>query len=61
MGWDNREVIIMNRWGKIVYTNPDYKNDWDGGKVADGVYFGILNVSEGNLQKQYSFNLTIIR
>jgi gliding motility-associated-like protein len=61
MGWDNREIIIMNRWGKVVYTNPDYKNDWDGDKVADGVYFGILNISEGNLQKQYSFNLTILR
>jgi gliding motility-associated-like protein len=61
MGWDNREIIIMNRWGKVVYTNLDYKNDWDGDKVADGVYFGVLNISEGNLQKQYSFNLTILR
>ena len=61
MDWDTREVTIMNRWGKVVYTNPDYKNDWDGGKVADGVYFGILNISDGSLQEQHSFNVTILR
>jgi gliding motility-associated-like protein len=61
MEWDNRSITIMNRWGQVVYQNPDYKNDWDGGKVADGVYFGILNISDGILYKQHSFKVTILR
>jgi len=24
------ELIIYNRWGNVVYTAKDYKNDWDG-------------------------------
>ena len=61
MEWDNRSIIILNRWGKTVYQNSDYKNDWDGDKVADGVYFGVLNISEGNLNKQYTFTVTVLR
>ncbi len=61
MDWGNRSITIMNRWGQVVYQNPDYKNDWDGGKVADGVYFGILNISDGDLTEQHTFNVTILR
>jgi len=61
MDWDNRSITIMNRWGKVVYQNLDYKNDWNGGKVADGVYFGILNISDGDLNEQHTFNVTILR
>jgi gliding motility-associated-like protein len=39
----NTEVIILNRWGNLVYSSANYQNDWDGkdtsGKeLADGVY-----------------------
>jgi gliding motility-associated-like protein len=27
---------IFNRWGSIVYTDPDYKNDWDGRSSMGG-------------------------
>ncbi len=36
---DATEVTITNRWGKQVYSSKNYKNDWDGGDVADGVYY----------------------
>jgi hypothetical protein len=61
MDWNNRSIIILNRWGKTVYQNLDYKNDWDGNKVADGVYFGVLNISEGNLNEQHTFTITVLR
>ena len=37
------EVIILNRWGDLVYSSSNYQNNWDGkdtsGKeLADGVY-----------------------
>lgn len=50
-------ISIMNRWGQIVYTSPDYKNDWDGGNVADGVYFGVLDTPN----QSYSFTVTVLR
>ncbi|MEI6576762.1 MAG: gliding motility-associated C-terminal domain-containing protein [Bacteroidota bacterium] len=36
------EIIIYNRWGKVVYQNSDYKNNWDGGDCPDGVYYYVL-------------------
>jgi gliding motility-associated-like protein len=61
MDWDTRELTIMNRWGGMVYQNADYKNDWDGGTLSDGVYFGVLYISHNGVIEQYNFNLTIIR
>jgi gliding motility-associated-like protein len=30
---------IFNRWGKLVYINNNYKNDWDASQIAEGVYY----------------------
>ncbi len=43
---------VFNRYGNIVYTNEDYKNDWDGTyslndnhkPLPDGTYFYILHL-----------------
>ena len=40
---ENTEVLILNRWGNLVYSAVNYQNYWDGkdtsGKeLADGVY-----------------------
>jgi gliding motility-associated-like protein len=32
-------VEIYNRWGKLVKSIDDYKNDWDGSDVGPGCYF----------------------
>jgi len=40
--YERSELHIFNRWGRIVYTSNDYQNDWDGGKLPDGVYFYVL-------------------
>jgi gliding motility-associated-like protein len=39
----NTEVIILNRWGNVVFSSTDYQNNWDGkddsGRaLVDGVY-----------------------
>ena len=37
------EMIIFDRWGKKVYQANNYKSgDWDGGNLADGVYFYVF-------------------
>jgi gliding motility-associated-like protein len=47
------EIEIFNRWGNIVYKNPNYKNDWDGrsntgvkigSDLPDGTYYYIIVV-----------------
>ena len=61
MNWQYRELMIFNRWGQIVYYNYDYKNDWDGDNLADGVYFGILNISYKDIIEEHHFDVTINR
>ncbi len=40
-------LVVYNRWGNKMFESKDYKNDWDGGDASDGVYFYILNLSDG--------------
>jgi gliding motility-associated-like protein len=37
-------LAIYNRWGNKIYESPDYKNNWNGSKCVDGVYYYILTV-----------------
>lgn len=40
-GLDNciqRQLVVRNRAGQIVYRNNTYENTWDGGDCPDGVY-----------------------
>jgi gliding motility-associated-like protein len=48
------EVRVYNRWGKLVFSSPDYHNEWDG--TSDGVslpsaayYFIIKTETEGTV------------
>jgi len=53
------KIKIYNRWGRIVYESDNYLNDWDGKNVSDGVYYFILNVSDG--RKAIPGFVTILR
>jgi gliding motility-associated-like protein len=33
------ELKIYNRWGKLIYENQNYNNDWAGANVEAGVYY----------------------
>ncbi|HEY9122810.1 MAG TPA: gliding motility-associated C-terminal domain-containing protein [Bacteroidales bacterium] len=41
-------LTIINRWGKQIYNQPDYKNNWngtqDGKELPSDTYYYILNV-----------------
>ena len=48
------EVKVYNRWGKLVFSSPDYHNEWDG--TSNGVnlppaayYFIIKTETEGSV------------
>lgn len=40
----SNNLTIFNRWGKKVFEQDNYKNDWNGGGHVDGTYFFILSV-----------------
>jgi len=32
-------VLVYNRWGKLVYSSPNYHNNWGGEAFKAGVYY----------------------
>jgi hypothetical protein len=42
----NSKLEIYNRWGKPVYINDSYQNDW-GSEVPHGVYYYLLTSPQG--------------
>jgi len=40
------ELKVYNRWGKLVYENKNYENNWGGKGLSDGIYFYLLSVKE---------------
>tara|TARA_R110002050_G_scaffold205780_3_gene341535 strand:- start:26045 stop:29038 length:2994 start_codon:yes stop_codon:yes gene_type:complete len=51
---------IYNRWGKLIYENENYRNDWDGEDYPDGTYFYVLDVNDES-QGILKGTVTIIR
>jgi gliding motility-associated-like protein len=46
-GW---ELLVVSRWGNIIYENSDYNNEWDGRGCATGTYYYILKNKELNVK-----------
>ena len=40
------QLIVFNRWGNEVYRSDNYLNNWDGGNLAEGTYYYLLNRRE---------------
>ena len=54
------DLMVMNRWGRIVYHSTDYQNDWDGGGLSDGTYFYVLKCRGLKEEIQYQGVVMII-
>lgn len=55
----NANLVIYNRWGKLIYENEAYQNTWTGDEYPDGTYFYVLNIPK--LNKIYKGSVTICR
>jgi gliding motility-associated-like protein len=44
-GLGNVTLEVLNRFGRKVYENDSYQNNWDGGNLPSGVYYYILRSS----------------
>ncbi len=60
------KVNVYNRWGGLVYSNDNYRNDWQGtykGKaLPDGTYYYVIDVQPVNKNPyRLTGNVTIMR
>ncbi|MCR5014802.1 MAG: gliding motility-associated C-terminal domain-containing protein [Bacteroidales bacterium] len=58
--YKSTELMVMNRWGRIVYHSTDYQNDWDGGGLSDGTYFYVLKCRGLKEEIQYQGSVMIV-
>ena len=58
--YKSTELVIFNRWGRIVYKSNDYQNDWDGGGLSDGTYFYVLKCTGLKEVVQYQGSVMIL-
>jgi gliding motility-associated-like protein len=53
--WGKCDVKVYNRWGKLVFANPDYNNDWNGTTsgvaVPEGPYYFIIKTENEGVVK----------
>jgi len=61
-------LTVYNRWGRVVYKDEDYKNNWNGDDLGDGIYYYTLSLpAEVNITgsdkwvDNMSGSITIIR
>jgi len=54
-------LIIYNRWGKEIYTNSNYRNNWTGEDYPEGTYYFVLGVKKKNELEFHEGHLTLIR
>lgn len=62
----SNELIVLDRWGRTVYSKQNYQSneevgDWDGGNLADGTYFYILKLHGYYGDEVYKGTVTILR
>ncbi|MBF8965655.1 SBBP repeat-containing protein [Pontibacter sp. FD36] len=41
------DLKVFDRWGKLVFEQADYKQNWDGGNQRSGIYFYHATTSNG--------------
>ena len=50
-GWSSEiSLRVYNRWGKMVYENESYKNDWDANNLPSGTYFYYVEDKQLNIK-----------
>ncbi|MDA3779078.1 MAG: Ig-like domain-containing protein, partial [Bacteroidales bacterium] len=61
--YDKPQIRIYNRWGSLVYSSDNYKNDWDGksnvglanaSELPTGTYYYVLEIN-GNSKKKNGY------
>ncbi|MBC7694172.1 MAG: gliding motility-associated C-terminal domain-containing protein [Burkholderiales bacterium] len=54
----NTSIVIFDRWGRKVYENSNYNNEWKADGNSDGTYFYVIDVPD---DKKYSGFVTVFK
>jgi len=46
-------VAVYNRWGRLVYEQAQYRNEWDAVDQADGLYYYLVTAATGEHYKSW--------
>jgi gliding motility-associated-like protein len=55
------QLLVYNRWGKKVYDQSPYINEWDGSNLPDGVYYFVFRYKKMDIAHQVDGTVTIMR
>ena len=55
------ELVVLDRWGRKVYSSENYKNNWDGGNLPEGTYYYRLNTFGFFKDESYKGAVTILK
>lgn len=55
------ELVVLDRWGRKVYDNLNYRNNWDGGNLPEGTYYYRLNTIGYFKNESFKGAITILR
>ncbi len=58
--YQSSDLVIFNRWGRIVYQSNNYQNDWDGGNLPDATYFYVLKCHGQQADATYRGSVAIV-
>ena len=58
--YQSSNLVIFNRWGRIVYQSNNYQNDWDGGNLPDATYFYVLKCHGQKADATYRGSVAIV-
>jgi hypothetical protein len=53
-------LVVFNRWGQKVFETENYRNDWDGENLVDGIYFYVLKCEGEYGEDVYKGSVMII-
>lgn len=52
-GFEKVNVKVFNRWGNEVYSNGNYKNNWDGSNLNEGTYYYLIVLNRAGKTDSY--------
>jgi hypothetical protein len=56
---ESPSLLILNRWGQIVYDVKEYSGDWNGSDLPQGIYY--YKITSECLSHSIQGSLTILR
>lgn len=54
-------LSVFDRWGKKVFEQSPYLNEWDGGSLAEGTYYVVLRYKKKSDEYKYEGIVNILR